>query len=159
MLLTWRVGKTEICLIKQRLLCLAVSRLERAGSGGSVSPNRTEGMGWRRQHVVSPEHRGAGPNQPLVAPEAPCAPSQERGISSEGSHPSVCLTNPSGTRDCVSWRERGLKNLFTSQQNGIRNYVQGLKYEQYFSLSLLPGAQVTSECMHSTSMARFQALL
>lgn len=52
-----------------------------------------------------------------------------------------------------------LESLFTSQQNGMRNYVQALKYEQYFSLSLVPGAQVMAESMHSTSMACFQALL
>lgn len=41
----------------------------------------------------------------------------------------------------------------------MRNYIQEVKYEQYFRLSLLPGAQVMSESMHSTSMACFQALL
>lgn len=41
----------------------------------------------------------------------------------------------------------------------MRTYVRRTKYEQYFILSLLLGAQVMSERKHSACMACFQALL
>lgn len=73
--------------------------------------------------------------------------------------PSLCGADKLLRDESVLLRGERLESLFASQQNGMRNYLQALKYEHYFSLSLLPGAQVMSECMHSTSMACFQALL
>lgn len=88
----------QICLIKERLLCLAVSRLEGWFRWEWVQAEQRDGM---KQAARCEEPRALRP-APGGLLNLPCP------LPGERLHPSEGLTNSSGMRVCYC-RERGLK--------------------------------------------------